>query len=60
LEKQVGLLTKDMAADLVILSDNPMDDIRNIAKIETVIKNGHVLDRSRLNKLIIAPSKIRN
>jgi imidazolonepropionase-like amidohydrolase len=28
-------------ADMIILSDNPVDDISNTMKIEAVINNGH-------------------
>jgi imidazolonepropionase-like amidohydrolase len=41
-----------MKADLVLLRENPLDDIRNIGSIETVVKNGHVLDRERLDQIL--------
>ena len=40
-------------ADLVILNSNPLDDIRNTQKINTVIKNGYLLSRDSLDSLML-------
>jgi hypothetical protein len=52
IEGTQGLIAPGMKADLVLLRENPLDDIRNIGSIETVVKNGHVLDRERLDQIL--------
>ncbi len=39
-EKQLGTIERGKLADVVILNANPLEDIRNTAKIHTVVKNG--------------------
>lgn len=51
LEKQFGSVKIGKAADLVILSNNPIDDINNIGEINTIVNNGAVLDPTFLNQL---------
>lgn len=58
LEKTTGTIANGMTADLVLLNANPLDDIRNVAKIETVIKHGYIIDRAELDRLKALPSKI--
>ncbi len=41
-----GTLEAGKLADLVIVSDDPLEDIRNLQKIDTVVKDGEVVDRS--------------
>src|SRR5829696_2983285 len=45
IEKDVGTIVPGKQADMMILSDNPMDDISNTKKIEAVISDGQFLDR---------------
>ena len=33
---------------MVILNENPVEDIKNISKIHLVIKNGDIVDRNKL------------
>ncbi len=40
-EKDVGTIEPGKEADMIILSDNPVDNISNTKKIEAVINNGH-------------------
>ncbi len=44
LEGQLGRLEEGYWADLVLLTENPLDDIANTKKIATVIKQGVVYD----------------
>ena len=45
IEEDVGTVEPAKQADMIILSDNPLDDISNIKKIEAVINNGHFIKR---------------
>lgn len=58
LDDEMGLIAPDMLADMVILTANPLDDIRSTLKISTVIKSGNVIDRAALDAFLAAPSKI--
>jgi imidazolonepropionase-like amidohydrolase len=43
-ENDVGTVESGKQADMVILSENPLNDIRNTRKIETVIVDGQFID----------------
>ncbi|MEO0998692.1 MAG: amidohydrolase family protein [Pseudomonadota bacterium] len=45
----LGSIEAGKLADLILLSADPLADIRNSQAIDTVIKNGVVIDRSRLD-----------
>jgi imidazolonepropionase-like amidohydrolase len=45
IERDVGTIEPGKQADIIILSDNPVDDISNTRKIEAVINNGQFIDR---------------
>jgi hypothetical protein len=47
-----GTVEKGKVADLVLLNDNPLKDIRNTQKIEAVVVNGRFLDRTELDQLL--------
>jgi len=51
MEDELGLVQEDMFADLLLLDANPLDDIRNTLKINTVIRNGKVHDLNALESL---------
>ena len=42
IEEEVGTIESGKQADMVILSENPLDDISNTKKIEAVINNGQI------------------
>jgi len=44
LEDKIGSIEKNKQADLVILSSNPLDDIRNTKDIHLIINNGKIID----------------
>jgi imidazolonepropionase-like amidohydrolase len=48
LDGESGTLEVGKRADLIIVDGNPLDDIRNIRKVRTVIANGRVLQCARL------------
>jgi imidazolonepropionase-like amidohydrolase len=45
IEEDVGTIEPGKQADMMILSENPLDDISNTKKIEAVINNGQLIDR---------------
>ncbi len=47
-----GSVEKEKIASLVILEDNPLKDISNTKKIESVILNGKLINRKELDKLL--------
>jgi imidazolonepropionase-like amidohydrolase len=44
----VGTVELGKQADMIILSDNPLDDIRNTKKIEAVIVDGQFIDNKQI------------
>jgi imidazolonepropionase-like amidohydrolase len=44
IEKDVGTIEPGKQADMIILSDNPVYEISNTKKIESVINNGHFIN----------------
>jgi imidazolonepropionase-like amidohydrolase len=46
IEEEVSTIELGKQADMIILSDNPVDDISNTKKIEAVINNGQLIDRN--------------
>jgi imidazolonepropionase-like amidohydrolase len=45
IEEEVGTIESGKQADMIVLSENPLDDISNTKKIEAVINNGQLIDR---------------
>ena len=48
IEEEVGTIESGKQADMIILSDNPLDDIRNTKKIEAVIVDGQFIDNKQI------------
>jgi len=51
LDQDLGSITAGKLADLVVLNSNPLDDIRNSADIEYVMKGGALYEGDTLNQL---------
>jgi hypothetical protein len=48
LESTLGSITEGKLADMVLLNANPLADINNAKNINTVIKNGEIINRAKL------------
>jgi imidazolonepropionase-like amidohydrolase len=44
IEEDVGTIEPEKQADMIVLSENPLDDISNTKKIEAVINNGQLIE----------------
>lgn len=49
MDQEIGSIEEGKLADLVMLNADPLANINNIKKIHTVIKDGKIIDRSKLN-----------
>src|SRR5262249_11484503 len=49
---ELGTIEKGKIADLVLLEANPLDDIRNTTKINSVVLGGRLLDRKALDLVL--------
>ena len=45
-EKERGLLREGLAADIIAVPDNPLENINTLKKVSFVMKNGVVIKRS--------------
>ncbi len=57
MDKDIGSLEPGKLADLVILSANPLEDIRNTTSIEEVVQNGRVYDGKTMDEAGARPKK---
>lgn len=48
-ESEWGAIAPGLAADLVVLEKDPLDDIANTLSIIAVVRNGQIVDRDRLS-----------
>ena len=56
-DKDIGSLEEGKLADLVILSENPLDDIRNTDKVEHVMLGGRLYEAETMNEVHTGDSK---
>jgi len=52
LSKTWGCVERGYTASIVLLNADPLADIANTTKIDSVVLNGEVLNRSRLDQLL--------
>jgi imidazolonepropionase-like amidohydrolase len=53
LERTHGTIERGKTADLVLLDANPLTDIRNTKRIRSVVVRGTLLDRKRLDRMLV-------
>jgi imidazolonepropionase-like amidohydrolase len=53
MEDRLGTIEKGKFADLVLLDENPLDDIRTTQKIAGVVVNGRYLSRKDLDQMLV-------
>ena len=51
-DSTLGTIAPGKSADLVLLDANPLEDIANVRRIQSVVSAGRLLDRSALNRLL--------
>ncbi|MDB5087374.1 MAG: amidohydrolase, partial [Mucilaginibacter sp.] len=51
MDKEIGSLELGKLADLIVLNDNPLDDIHNSEKIKYVMVNGRLYDADSMNEI---------
>jgi imidazolonepropionase-like amidohydrolase len=51
MQDSLGLVKKDYIADLILLNENPLEDIANTKDIFAVIKDGNFIDKARLDQI---------
>ena len=51
-ENELGTVAQGKMADLVLLEANPLEDIRNTTKINSVVVDGRLLDRKTLDQIL--------
>ena len=52
-DTQIGSIEKGKFADLLLLRADPLQDIANTQKIEAVVANGRLFDRTALDSLLV-------
>jgi imidazolonepropionase-like amidohydrolase len=50
IERDVGTIESGKQADMIVLSENPLDDISNTKKIEGVIVDGQFIDSKQISE----------
>ncbi|MBL7866205.1 MAG: amidohydrolase family protein, partial [Cyclobacteriaceae bacterium] len=51
-DKKIGIIKSGALADLVLLDENPLVDVKGLRKINAVVKRGSFYSREKLDQLL--------
>jgi imidazolonepropionase-like amidohydrolase len=57
-EKEMGSIEKGKLADMVLVGANPLDDIRNVRKVEGVVTHGRYYARKDLDAILDSSGRL--
>ncbi|MHB9878359.1 amidohydrolase family protein [Pacificimonas sp. ICDLI1SI03] len=57
MDREIGSLEPGKLADLVILDGNPLDNIRNTERVETVVLGGRAYDAPTMNEIVTGDAR---
>ncbi|MCH4821826.1 amidohydrolase family protein [Gramella lutea] len=60
MDKEIGSLEKGKLADLIVLEENPLDDIRNTETVLYTMVNGRLFDAKTMNQIGNEPKERTN
>ena len=52
MDKRTGSIEEGKQADIIMVDGNPMENISDVRKVTTVIKDGHIYDPRKLHQLV--------
>jgi imidazolonepropionase-like amidohydrolase len=57
MEREIGSLEQGKLADLVILDGNPLENIRNTERVQTVVLGGRAYDAQTMNEIVTGDAR---